>query len=78
MWVSPLTGWNPASYILNFDSCVRSPSFSPDGTKIIVDHGGYGGSELAIYTIATTQVVNITSNGWGDYMADWGYMLPVD
>lgn len=78
VYVSPVSSWTPPTYLINFDACVRSPCFSPDGTRIIVDHGGYQGSELAIYTLATGQWQNITSNSWGDYMADWGYIQPFD
>ncbi|HDS29503.1 MAG TPA: hypothetical protein ENN67_00525, partial [Firmicutes bacterium] len=76
IYVSPVEQWYPPDYVIGFETYIRSPCFSPDGTKIIFDHGGFSGSELAIYDIESETWWNITSNSWGDYMADWGYMIP--
>ncbi len=77
IYISPVAGpWNPPDKILNFDSCVRSPCFSPDGTKMVVDHGGFDASEIAVYDLVEDTWYDITGNAWGDYCADWGYMIP--
>lgn len=76
IYVSPVSGWLPADYIIDFEQYIRAPAFSPDGLKIVFDHGAFSGSELAIYDIASDTWMDITSNAFGDYQADWGYMIP--
>ena len=76
IWVSPVSAWNPPDYKIDFEDYIRSPCFSPDGTKIAFDHGSFSSSEIAIYTIGSGAWVNITTNSWGDYQPDWGYMIP--
>ena len=76
IYVSPISSWYPPDYQMAFESYIRAPCFSPDGTKIAFDHGGGNSAEIAVYTISTGTWQNITSNGWGDYQADWGYIIP--
>lgn len=76
IYISPINSWYPPDVVINFEQYIRSPCFSPDGKKVAFDHGGFSGSELGIYVIATGTYYDITSNSWGDYMADWGYMIP--
>jgi hypothetical protein len=76
VYISPIEAWDPPDKIINFDSCVRSPGYSPDGTKLVVDHGGFAAAEIAIYDLETDNWWDITGNAWGDYMANWGYIIP--
>jgi len=76
IYISPITAWNPPTWEIGFEQYIRSPSFSPDGTKVVFDHGGYDGSEIAVYTISDGTWYNVTANAFGDYMGDWG-VVPV-
>ncbi len=76
VYVSPTDSWWPTDYVLDFDYYVRAPSFSPDGSKIVVDHGAYEGSELAVYDLATETWADITGNSWEDNQPDWGVIIP--
>ncbi len=76
IYISPITSWDPPDLIIEFDNCVRSPCWSPDGSRILIDHGMYDGSELAIYDLSDDTWADITDNAWGDYQADWGIMVP--
>lgn len=75
-YISPIESWTPPDLIIDFDACVRGPCFNPEGTKLVVDHGAYDGSELTIYDLADNTWKDITANSWGEYMADWGVMIP--
>ena len=75
IYVSPVSSWTPPDYTINAGTS-RSPCFNPDGTKIVFDHGAYSGTELAVYDIAQGTWQDITSNDWGEFQADWGYMIP--
>jgi Tol biopolymer transport system component len=76
IYISPLSSWTPPTWEIGFETYIRSPGFSPDGTKVVFDHGGFSGSELAVYTISDSTWYNVTANAFGDYMGDWG-SIPV-
>jgi Tol biopolymer transport system component len=76
IYISPVESWYPPDKEIGFETYIRSPCFSPDGTKLIFDHGGMAASELAIYDLQDDTWWDITDNVWGDYMADWAHMVP--
>ncbi len=76
VYISPITSWDPPDLIIDFDNCIRSPCWSPDGTRMVVDHGGFDASEIGIYDFSDDTWHDITDNAWGDYQVDWGIMVP--
>ncbi len=76
IWISPIDSWNPADLIINFEAYIRSPDFSPDGSKLVFDHGGFDASEIGIWDFDTGTWLDITNNVWGEFQCDWGIMVP--
>jgi Tol biopolymer transport system component len=76
IYISPIGSWNPPDKIINFISCIRSPGFSPDGTKLVIDYGSYEGTELGVYDLSDDSHFDITNNSCGDYQGDWWGIIP--
>jgi Tol biopolymer transport system component len=76
IWVSPVDSWDPPDLIIDFEAYIRAPCFSPDGSKLVFDHGGFDASEIGIWDFDSGTWMDITDNEWGEYQCDWGIMLP--
>lgn len=78
IYISPVDSWFPAWKVIDFETYIRAPCFSPDGTKLVFDHGGYSGAEVAVYDLTDDTWFDLTNNDTADNMADWGIMIIAD
>ena len=52
-----------------------APAWSPDGTRLVVEAGGFAGTTLAVVTVATLAVAPLRGSRPGDAGPAWSFLL---